>query len=284
MAGTEDTLFVAPSEGFADRPLPAGGPPRFDWSLGQYERTAAGLEPVAAQVIRRAALGEGEDVLDLGCGTGNAAVLAARAGARVIGLDAASRLVQVARSRAAAERLPATFLEGDFHSLDFPASRFDAVVSVFAAIFGDPKRILPEVLRVLRPGGRVVLAAWLPAGTMDAMIAGIMTTMSEVSGMSFPPPFPWHDPQALGPFVEPHGMSVSAEDGELFFTADSPEAFWEEQQVSPQAMSTRGLLEHFGVGARLQEQSLAILRQGNEDPAAFRITLPYRILEISPEA
>jgi SAM-dependent methyltransferase len=283
MAGTKDTRFVAPSEG-GGRPAPAGGPPRFDWSLGEYERTAARLEPVAAQVIRRAALGKGEEVLDLGCGTGNAAVLAARAGARVIGLDAASRLLQVARSRAAAERLPATFVEGDFHTLDFPASSFDAVVSVFAAIFGDPERILPEVFRVLRPGGRVVLATWLPEGTMEAMIAGIMATMSEVSGMAFPPPFPWHDPAALAPLVEPHGMSVSAEDGALFFTADSPEAFWEETQVSPQMMSTRGLVEHFGVGARLQEQSLAILREGNEDPAAFRITLPYRILAISPDS
>src|SRR3954466_13327935 len=72
-----------------------------DWSVGEYERTAAELEPAARHVVERAAIAPGERILDLACGTGNAALLAAAAGARVTGLDAASRLGGGARARAA---------------------------------------------------------------------------------------------------------------------------------------------------------------------------------------
>jgi 2-polyprenyl-3-methyl-5-hydroxy-6-metoxy-1,4-benzoquinol methylase len=67
-----------------------------DWSAGEYERTAAELEPAARQVVASAAIAPGERVLDIACGTGNAALIAAEAGATVVGLDSAARLVDVA--------------------------------------------------------------------------------------------------------------------------------------------------------------------------------------------
>ena len=72
----------------------------FDWGVGEYERTAAELEPAARHVVALAEIAPGDAVLDIACGTGNAALLAAAAGARVSGLDAAPRLIDVARSRA----------------------------------------------------------------------------------------------------------------------------------------------------------------------------------------
>ncbi|HEU5001980.1 MAG TPA: class I SAM-dependent methyltransferase [Actinomycetota bacterium] len=258
------------------------GPPPFDWSLGEYERTAAALAPAAAHAVRRAGLTGRETVLDLGCGTGNASLLAARTGATVTGLDGASRLLAVARDRVAAEGLTASFVEGDFHSLDFADESFDVVLSVFGVIFGDPSRVLPEILRVLRPGGRAVLTAWLPEGPIHSYIGGIVGLFAEAMGMPFPPPFPWSEPAALRPFLEPAGWRVTSEDGSVAFVGESPEAFLAEQEAyAPPAVSTRGLVEHFGLAPRIREQSLAILRAGNEDPAAFRVTSPYRVLELS---
>jgi 2-polyprenyl-3-methyl-5-hydroxy-6-metoxy-1,4-benzoquinol methylase len=74
-----------------------------DWSLGHYEHTAAQLMPAARVVVDRAAPAEGERVVDVGCGTGNAALLAAARGARVTGVDPAARLLEVAREQAAAQ-------------------------------------------------------------------------------------------------------------------------------------------------------------------------------------
>src|SRR3954451_6604160 len=96
-----------------------------DWSVGEYERTAAELEPAARHVVALAAPAPGERVLDLACGTGNAALLAAPAGARVTGLDAASRLVEVARARAAAAGADAEFVVGDALDLPFDDGSFD---------------------------------------------------------------------------------------------------------------------------------------------------------------
>src|SRR5947199_288413 len=80
-----------------------------DWSAGSYERTAAELEPAALTVVDSAELRPGDVVVDVACGTGNAALLAASRGARVIGVDAASRLLELARERALDQRVDVVF-------------------------------------------------------------------------------------------------------------------------------------------------------------------------------
>jgi len=106
-----------------------------DWGIGKYEAAALELEPAARHVVRAANLAPGEHVLDVACGTGNAALLAARAGAVVTGLDGAERLIEVARSRAAAEGLEASFVVGDAQELKFDDGSFDVALSVFGVIF-----------------------------------------------------------------------------------------------------------------------------------------------------
>jgi ubiquinone/menaquinone biosynthesis C-methylase UbiE len=88
-----------------------------DWGIGRYEHTAAELEPVAEHVVALAGLRPGERVVDLATGTGNAALLAARAGAVVTGLDAAPPLIDVARERAGQEGVQASFVVGDVGAL-----------------------------------------------------------------------------------------------------------------------------------------------------------------------
>src|SRR5436305_15136046 len=111
------------------------GPPTLDWSLGRYERTAGQLLPAARLVVERAAPAAGDRVVDVGCGTGNAALLAAERGARVTGVDPATRLLEVARERAAARGLDADFATGDAAHLPVGDGEADVVLSVFGVIF-----------------------------------------------------------------------------------------------------------------------------------------------------
>ena len=126
---------------------------RADWSIGCYERTAAQLLPAAEAVVARAAPLAGELVVDVGCGTGNAALLAAARGARVIGVDPAARLLEVARAEAAARELEATFVAGEAAAIPLPEASADAVVSVFGVIFApDAAAAAAELTRVSRDG------------------------------------------------------------------------------------------------------------------------------------
>ncbi len=88
-----------------------------DWGAGNYEWTAAELEPVSVAVVDLAAIHPGEDVVDLACGTGNAALIAAARGARVTGVDGAPRLLEIAAARAHSLGVEAEFCEGDLLAL-----------------------------------------------------------------------------------------------------------------------------------------------------------------------
>src|SRR5215213_2840414 len=88
-----------------------------DWSAGSYEATAAELAPVAEAVVARSGVGPGDDVVDVACGTGNAALVAAARGARVVGVDGAPRLLSVAAERAVALGLDVEWREGDLAAL-----------------------------------------------------------------------------------------------------------------------------------------------------------------------
>src|SRR5689334_10537672 len=112
-------------------PSPPAAP---DWSAGRYERTAGQLLSAARVVVERAAVAPGERVVDVGCGTGNAALLAAERGARVTGVDPAVRLLGVAREQAAARGLVADFAEGDAAHLPLGDGEAQAVLSVFGVI------------------------------------------------------------------------------------------------------------------------------------------------------
>ncbi len=256
-----------------------------DWGLGQYEITAAELEPVAEHVVSMADPQPGQLVLDLGAGTGNAALAVARRGASAIGIDSAPRLIEVARGRAGAERLDASFLVGDLHDLPFDPGAFDCVVSVFGIIFAaDPERAVSELIRVLAPAGRGLVTVWVPAGPIDAMVGVFARAMARVAG---PPParFPWHDRDKVDALLKPHQVDVQWHEGELQITAPSPEEYLEAQERShPLSVASRPLLERTGDFARIRREALAVLRQGNESTDSFLVTSPYRVIEIRRSA
>jgi SAM-dependent methyltransferase len=254
-----------------------------DWGVGQYEWTAAEVEPVAERVVSLAALRPGERVVDLATGTGNAALLAARLGAAVTGLDLAPRLIDVARKRAAGEGVEASFVVGDIGALPFGDGAFDVALSVFGAIFAaEPSRAFAEMTRVLRPDGRALLSVWVPAGPIDAVVGAFGRAMAAATGAA-PDRFAWHDPEAVSALAEPHGTQVRFHDGLLSIIAESPEAYFAaNEQRHPMIVAGRPVLERAGTYSQVREQALAILREGNEDPQAFRVSSPYRVIEIRP--
>jgi SAM-dependent methyltransferase len=252
-----------------------------DWGVGHYETTAEQLLPAAREVVDIAGVRPGERVLDVGCGTGNAALLAASRGAHVTAVDPAVRLLDVARERAAAEGHEIEFHVGEAAALPVPDGAFDVVLSVFAAIFApEPGAALADMVRALATNGRLVLSAWVPTGPISRMgqVAG-EAVRAVVGAATAPPPFPWHDADAVRGLARPLGVSVEAEERTLVFTAESPEAYVDAESVNhPVAVTNRRLLaEHGFDDAAFRARLVDVLREHNEDPAAFRATSRYLV-------
>jgi ubiquinone/menaquinone biosynthesis C-methylase UbiE len=126
------------------------------WAAGDYDAMMRqeGLYEVGTSIVRRAGVGAGEDVLDVACGTGNAAIPAARAGASVTGLDLTPAMLAAARDRARAADVAIEWVEGDAEDRPFDDRRFDVILSTFGCMFAPRHEVVAdEVARVLRPGG-----------------------------------------------------------------------------------------------------------------------------------
>lgn len=140
------------------------------WMSGDYGHFAKYLEPGAFEFLSRLQVAPGTQMLDVACGAGQIAIPAAQAGAHVTGLDLAANLIGQARARAQAEGVTVQFDEGDAEQLPYQDAAFDLVVSLIGAMFAPrPDRVAAELLRVCRPGGRIVMANWTPEGHVGQM-------------------------------------------------------------------------------------------------------------------
>jgi ubiquinone/menaquinone biosynthesis C-methylase UbiE len=140
------------------------------WESGDFGQIAPSIENVAEEFMTGLPILPGLRVLDVACGTGNLAVVAARHGCRVSGIDIAANLLDQARARAAAEHLPIGFEEGDAEALPFEKNTFDLTVSMFGVMFTpQPSVATAELRRVTRPGGQIALANWTPEGFIGKM-------------------------------------------------------------------------------------------------------------------
>jgi SAM-dependent methyltransferase len=250
-----------------------------DWGVGHYESTAEQLQPAATVVIEAAAPQSGERVLDLGWGTGNAALLAARSGADVIAVDPADRLLDVARKRATDAGLTIDFRPGAAAEIPLDEASIDVVVSVFALIFApDPDAATAEVARVIRPGGRLLFSAWVPGGAIARMNAVAMQVFREAMGLpEMPLPFGWHDLAAVRDLADRHGFTqVEQREHAIVFSASSPAAYVEAESVQhPMAVSSRAALAAAGQDVDPSPRMIEVLEEDNEDPSAFRATSRY---------
>jgi ubiquinone/menaquinone biosynthesis C-methylase UbiE len=161
------------------------------WSAGDYDVFARFMEKDAEVFYQRLNVAPGSRLLDVGCGAGQLALIAARAGAQVTGCDIAVNWLEKARTRAAAEGLDVRFEEGDAESLPYADGQFDVVTSLIGAMFAPrPERVAAELKRVCRPGGTIAMANWTPGGFVGKMFK-IIAKYIAPSGM--PSPVLWGD-------------------------------------------------------------------------------------------
>ena len=155
------------------------------WEKGDFTRIAETMRESGEALVAGLGVTKGLKVLDLGCGDGTTALPEARLGAEVLGVDIASNLVAAGNRRAEAEGLSNCRIEeGDASELNGLADdSFDLVVSIFGAMFAPkPFDVAKEMVRVTRPGGRIVMGNWIPGD--PTLVAQIL----EISGAYSPPP------------------------------------------------------------------------------------------------
>jgi SAM-dependent methyltransferase len=165
------------------------------WEKGDFTQIAASMRGSGEELVRRIGVAQGAKVLDLGCGDGTTAVPAARLGADVLGVDIARNLVEAGSKRAAAEGLTnLRFQEGDATDLaDLADDSFDLAMSIFGAMFAPrPFDVAKEIVRVTRPGGRVLMGNWIPGDpTLVAQILKISSAYSPPPPEGFVSPMTW---------------------------------------------------------------------------------------------
>lgn len=158
------------------------------WEAGDYSALTHYISDVGELVVSRATIEAGMRVLDVACGTGNAARPAARAGAHVTGLDLVPKLLEAGRTKAEAQRLDIDWREGDVENLPFEDGQFDRVLSTFGHMFAPHhRRTASEMARVCRKGGAIVTATWTADGTVGKVFAATATYMPPPPAHASPP-------------------------------------------------------------------------------------------------
>jgi ubiquinone/menaquinone biosynthesis C-methylase UbiE len=160
------------------------------WASGDYAVIGTTLQIVGEQLAEACDLRCDERVLDVAAGNGNATLAAARRGARVTSTDYVASLLDRGAERAKAERLNVTFQVADVEALPFENASFDAVLSTFGVMFApDHAKSASEMARVCRPGGRIGLANWTPAGFIGQLFKALGKQMPPPAGVQ--PPSLW---------------------------------------------------------------------------------------------
>lgn len=183
------------------------------WEKGDFTRIAATMRESGEALVKSIGIGPGMKVLDLGCGDGTTALPAARLGADVLGVDIARNLVAAGQRRAAEAGLAnLRFQEGDASNLSgLENGHFDRVVSIFGAMFAPkPFDVAREMVRVTKPGGRVVMGNWIPGD--PTLVAQLL----KISASYAPPP-----PEG---FISPMTWGVADNVVERFTAAGVPKA------------------------------------------------------------
>jgi ubiquinone/menaquinone biosynthesis C-methylase UbiE len=260
------------------------------WEKGDFTKIAETMRESGAAFVQTLGITKGLNMLDLGCGDGTTAIPAAKLGANVQGVDIARNLVEAGNARAKKENLTnCTFSEGDATNLDMLADRsFDLVITIFGAMFAPkPLDVARELVRVTRPGGRIVMGNWIPGD--PTLVAQILKTSSAYT----PPP-----PEG---FISPMLWGVENEVISRFGAAGIPTqniSFSRETFTFSASFPTRTLVERFknyygptmnafeaaeknGKGADLQRELETLFSNQNKSNDANATSIPATFLKVT---
>jgi ubiquinone/menaquinone biosynthesis C-methylase UbiE len=191
------------------------------WSSGDYAIVGTTLTIVGEELCEALDLRAGSKVLDVAAGNGNIALAAARRWCEVVATDYVPALLDRARERAHADRLPIALQEADAEALPFAADSFDAVVSTFGVMFTpDQERAASEMVRVCRRGGKIGLANWTPDGFIGQVFKTIGKYVAPPAGAKSPAL--WGTRARIAELFEPHATSIRTAQRSFVFRYRSP--------------------------------------------------------------
>jgi SAM-dependent methyltransferase len=249
------------------------------WMDGNYDLFSRFMEVSAYQFLDRLDIDPESSLLDVACGSGQVALIAARRGYKVAGVDIATNAIRAARARATLERLEARFDEGDAEALPYDVGSFDVVVSLFGVMFApQPELVTTELLRVCRPGGTVALGNWTKEGFIGQMFK---TFARFIAPPGMPSPVLWGDENTVrerlgGHVAELRLTRVNYQFDYPFSPADVVEFFRQNYGPTTRAFSALGEAER----AVLREALVALWTSHNQSDDPKRTVVNAEYLEV----
>ena len=247
------------------------------WDAGDYATLSEHIADVGELVVARAGIEQGMSVLDVACGTGNAAIPAARAGARVTALDLVPKLLQQGRAKAEGAGLEIEWIEGDAEQLPFEEGSFDRVLSTFGHMFAPRhRRVADELARVSRKGGAIVTATWTPEGVVGAVMAASASYLPPPPDYASPPTL-WGNEDHVRELFGEVATGFEFERHVNWIEWDSIEG-WADvfmDRFGPMVTARAMLGERFG---ELRERIVGIWEEANEaDDGSLRLPQEYLV-------
>jgi len=260
------------------------------WEKGDFTRIAATMRESGEALVQRIGVNKGMKVLDLGCGDGTTALPEAKLGADVVGVDIAANLVAAGNKRAAAAGLTnLKFQEGDATNLDGLADQsFDLVVSIFGAMFAPkPFDVAKEMVRVTKPGGRIVMGNWIPNDpTLVAQILKISSAYTPPPPEGFVSPMMWGIESNVTERFTGAGVpagNISFERDTFTFDYDGPPSGLvnEFRQYYGPTMNAFDAAEKSGRAADLQKELDQLFAAQNKSSDPNQTSIPATFLRVT---
>lgn len=260
------------------------------WEKGDFTRIAQSMRESGEALVQRIGITKGLRVLDLGCGDGTTALPAAKLGADVLGVDIARNLVMAGNKRAAEQGLTnCRFQDGDATNLQPLADQsFDLVVSIFGAMFAPkPFDVASEMVRVTRPGGRIVMGNWIPNDpTLVAQILKISSAYTPPSPEGFVSPMTWgvesHVTERFGRAGIPAEKISFVRDTFTFNFPTGPATLVDEfRKYYGPTMNAFEAAEKNGRAADLQRELEDLFNRENRSPRKDATLIPATFLRVT---
>lgn len=248
------------------------------WTIGDYPTIARHLHPISLDVVDTVDVRPGETLLDIAVGDGNAAILAAKRGALVTGVDLTPAQIDRARARCVEEGVEVGLHVGDAQALDVEDASFDVVVSVMGLIFApDHQAAAGELARVCRPGGRIAMTAWTGRGWSVAWRQAIADLPLPVAG---PQPDEWGDPEEATRRLAAAGLDATVVERPFTWSYPTPEAAFETfaSAAGPFVAFMEGM-RAAGMEEVATARLLGAIRESNQaTDGTCRLSAPYLLV------